>query len=116
MGGTYRRSRTRKVVSQDQPAVPFAGVLKLKCRCCTICIGPGFICDEVYYDPQRMLYLCYRCADRVPEGPGYLLIGRAELAATPGGRPLLNLLQERVRQLASALQCPSEERAWEVAR
>jgi hypothetical protein len=77
---------------------PQAGIVKYCCKSCTVLIGPGYLRDELWYDPTTKRVVCWSCAHRLKPRPGILLVGRRSLAETPAGVPLLRLIQACIRQ------------------
>jgi hypothetical protein len=77
---------------------PAAGIVKYCCTSCTVLIGPGYLRDELWYDPVKRRVVCWSCARRLKPRPGVLLVGRRALVETPAGLPLLRLINARIRQ------------------
>jgi hypothetical protein len=78
---------------------PPAGIVKYCCKSCTVLIGPGYVRDELWYDPVRKRVVCWSCAHRLKPRAGVLLVGRRALAETAAGLPLLRLIEACIRQV-----------------
>lgn len=70
-------------------------VMYLRCGRCTACIGPGYLQDEVWFDPSVNRKICRGCAD--DRDGTYRLLTAQELAASGGGSTLVRLMKERQR-------------------
>lgn len=76
-----------------EPEVP--RVMYLRCQACTICIGPGYYRQQVWYFPRTQKLLCEGCGDyRIDDG-AYRVLDAKELAATGGGKGLLAALKQK---------------------
>lgn len=70
-------------------------IMYMRCQLCTICIGPGYYRDEVWYWPAKKKLLCFGCADyRIDDGT-YRVLSAQELVTTGGGKNLIAALKEK---------------------
>ena len=67
----------------------------LRCGRCTVCIGPGFHFDEIWYDPEVERRVCRACAEVYGKGQARLIVTAPELRASGGGSTLIALLKCR---------------------
>lgn len=70
-------------------------IMLLRCARCTICIGPGYVHDEIWYDPKIRKRVCRACAEDYFDNQCILLVTREELHTFTGGTQLVQLLRER---------------------
>ena len=76
----------------------------LRCGRCTICIGPGFHFDEIWFDPTVGKRVCRACAEVYGQSQAKLIVTSSELRESGGGSALITLLKERETDVGHA--CP----------
>lgn len=75
---------------EDKPRIMY-----MRCQLCTICIGPGYYRDEVWYWPTKKKLLCSGCADYKIEEGAYRILSAQELSDTGGGKHLIAALRTK---------------------
>lgn len=78
---------------------PLEGIVKYRCQSCTVLIGPGYLRDDLWYDPVARRVVCWSCARRLVPQPGVPIVDRRTLAETAAGVPLLRLINTCARQV-----------------
>lgn len=70
-------------------------IMYLRCQLCTICIGPGYYRQEVWFWPEKKKLLCWGCGDDRMDRGAYQVLSAQELAATNGGKGLIAALRAK---------------------
>lgn len=79
----------------DEPEDATPRIMYLRCQACTICIGPGYYRQEVWYYPTTRKLLCEGCGDDKLDYGAFRVLSAQELAATGGGTGLIAALKTK---------------------
>ena len=70
----------------------------LRCRRCTVCIGPGFINTEIWYDPIIKKRVCRSCGEANEASGAFRTMTADELVNSGGGTTLTNILKLKEKE------------------